>query len=126
MKAIRASICILTIIPMGFLVGCYAANSGAVPIGPDTFLISKQGSGFWVMPLDLRNEALKEANEYCSKIGKKFQVARLDMVSQIPLGQPGGPRFPAAEVQFMCLNPNDPELSRPKMQRDPDVIIRNN
>jgi hypothetical protein len=104
--------------------GC-ATNSGVVPMGPDTYLVSRQGSGFWVMPTTLRNEALTEANLYCSNNKKKFEVVRIEMLSQIPLGQPGGPRFPTAEIHFMCLDTNDPELTRPKMQRDPDMIIEN-
>jgi hypothetical protein len=31
--------------------------------------------------------------------------------------------FPKAEVQFMCLDPGDPELTRPKLRKEPDVLI---
>ncbi len=120
MKKSNLSLVVVTSI----LVGC-ATNSGVVPLGPDTYLVSRQGSGFWVMPTSLRNEALKEANQYCTNNKKKFSIVRIEMLPQIPLGQPGGPRFPSAEIHFMCLNDNDRELTRPKMQREPDTIIEN-
>lgn len=115
----------LSLIAVASILGACATNSGVVPLGPDTYLVSRQGSGFWVMPTTLRNEALTEANQYCADNRKKFEVVRIEMLPQIPLGQPGGPRFPAAEIHFMCLDTSDPELSRPKMQRDPDIIIEN-
>lgn len=115
----------LSLIAVASILGACATNSGVVPLGPDTYLVSRQGSGFWVMPTSLRNEALAEANQYCASNKKKFEVVRIEMLPQIPLGQPGGPRFPAAEIHFMCLDATDPELGRPKMQREPDVVIEN-
>jgi hypothetical protein len=115
----------LLLIAFASILGACATNSGVVPLGPDTYLISHQGSGFWVMPTSLRNEALAEANQYCTNNKKMFKVVRTEMLPQIPFGQSGGPRFPVAEIHFMCLDTNDPELTRPKMQRDPDIIIEN-
>ena len=31
--------------------------------------------------------------------------------------------FPKAEVQFMCLDSNDPELGRPRLKKTPDSVI---
>lgn len=102
--------------------GC-ASQSGAIPLGPDTYLISNQGGGFWAMPSTLRNEALTEANQYCGSRGKFFRVVSTQLLSQIPLGQSGGPRFPIAEVQFMCLDADDTELNRPKLRNEADTVI---
>ena len=32
--------------------------------------------------------------------------------------------FPRAEVQFMCLEKTDAELTRPKMEKTPDAVIK--
>ena len=112
------------LIPLALLLlgGC-AANSGVVPIGLDTYLVSHQGSGFWVMPTQLRNDALIEANQYCKQNNKIFQVNKIEMLEQIPATAPGGPRFPVAEVQFMCLDSNDPDLVRKKQLNTPNTVI---
>ena len=113
---------LLIVYTLTTLSGC-AVNSGVVPLGPDTYTISHQGSGFWTMPNSLRNEALKEANQYCNSNGKSFRVVSMEMLPQIPLGVPGGPRFPIAEVQFMCLDKGDADLTRPRMEEGADIII---
>jgi hypothetical protein len=115
--------CKLVVLALSFFTAGCAANSGAIPLGPDTYLISRQGGGFWAMPNTLRNEALTEANQYCSSHGKFFRVVSTQMLSQIALGQSGGPRFPIAEVQFMCLDANDAELTRPRSHKESDVVI---
>ena len=99
--------------------GC-AANSGVVPIGPDTYMISRQaGSGFSGMGT-LKAKAFKEAAAFCDERSQVMQVVRTDD-AQPPyvLGN-----FPRTEIQFMCLDPSDPEVRRPKLQRDPLVIER--
>jgi hypothetical protein len=85
------------------LAGC-TSNTGVVKVGADQLMISKQGGGFWVSPTTLKNEALGEANQFCSKSNKNVQVVRENVLGQIPLGMPGGPRFPTAELTFVCLN----------------------
>jgi len=32
--------------------------------------------------------------------------------------------FPKAEVQFMCLEPNDSELARPKLKKEADSALK--
>ena len=92
------------------------------PIGQDTYLISRQGSSGFVMPTTLRNEALYEANNYCRGMGRQLQVVNVNTIPQIPLGAPGGPRFPAAEVQFMCLSSGDPDAVRTVLRQRPDIV----
>jgi hypothetical protein len=50
---------------------------------------------------------------------KRFQVVRT-AEAQPPyvLGN-----FPKAEVEFMCLDANDPELFRPKLRKEGDTVI---
>ena len=98
--------------------GC-AANSGVVPIGPDTYMISRQGSAFAGMGT-LKAKAFKEASAFCEARSHVMQVVRTDD-AQPPyvLGN-----YPRTEIQFMCLDPSDPEVGRPKLQRDPLIIER--
>src|SRR5437868_10048273 len=93
------------------LVAC-ASNSGVVPIGPDTFMLSRQAATGFSGLGNLKAEALREAQQYCTSRGKVMQIVN-STESQPPyvLGN-----FPKTEIQFMCLSANDPELTRPKMR----------
>lgn len=104
------------IIAAGATAGC--ATQSVVPIGPDTYLISRQGGGFWAMPSKLKVEALREANSYCDSKGKSFQVVS---TNERPTG--GFGQFPEGEVQFMCLTSGDPDLVRPKLRKEADTVI---
>lgn len=96
-----------------------AINSGVVPIGPDTYMVSRQAAtGFSGMGA-LKAKAFKEAAQYCISQNKKVQVVSTNESS--PPYIMGN--FPRAEIQFMCLDPNDSELSRPKLRKEPDTII---
>ena len=113
MRAIFAGI-----ILVAALSGC-ASNSGVVPVGPDTYMVSRQAAtGFSGMGT-LKADAFQEANEYCLKDKKKVQVVRTDE-SRPPylLGN-----YPRAEVQFMCLSPGDKDLARPKLVPDPNTVV---
>src|SRR5271157_3462823 len=103
--------CLLAII----LAGC-ALNSGVVPIGKDTFMVSRQAATGFSGSGTLKAEAFKEANQYCLSQNKVLQIVNTTE-AQPPyvLGN-----FPKAEVQFMCLEPNDSELARPKLKKEAD------
>lgn len=101
-----------------FLIGC-SANSGVVPIGQDTFMVSRQAATGFSGSGTLKAEALKEANEYCVSQNKKLQL--VNSTESRPPYIFGN--FPKAEIQFMCLEANDPEFSRPKMKKEADTII---
>jgi hypothetical protein len=109
---------ILTTLCVSMLVGC-ASNSGVVPIGPDTFMVSRQAATGFSGLGNLKAEALREAEEFCAGKGKTMQIVN-STESQPPyiFGN-----FPKAEVQFMCLDAGDPELARPKMRKEADVVI---
>ena len=94
--------------------GC--SSTGVVPIGQDTFMISKGGSGSGSGGA-LKAECYQEGNSYCKSLGKEFQPLcdnNFDAVSF---------RLAAAEIQFRCLSRGDPELSRPTMNPIPNVRI---
>lgn len=99
------------------LAGC--ASSGPVPIGKDTFMITKQSAGgVFVSGSAVKVDVLKEAYAYCTLQGKVFQLVHTNERDAIP-----AQRMPFAEVEFMCLKEGDPAIIRPKLRRDPDMII---
>jgi hypothetical protein len=85
--------------------GC-ASNSGVVPAGPDSYLVSRQAASGFSGLGTLKADALLEADSYCKTRSKALKVTSATE-SQPPyvFGN-----FPKAEVQFMCLDASDPRL----------------
>lgn len=110
----------LLIVCLSFLIiGC-AINSGIVPMGQDTFMVSRQAATGFTGSGDLKAEALREANIFCKKQGKYLQVIHTSEARPpYILGN-----FPKAEVQFMCLDSDDPEFNRPKLKKEADTVIK--
>ena len=79
------------------LIGC-ASNSGVVPMGGDTFFVSRQAATGFSGAASLKGEVLQEANQYCQLQRKAMEVVALTE-AQPPyiLGN-----YPKAEVQFKC------------------------
>jgi hypothetical protein len=104
-----------------FLGGCatlFTTSTGVVPIGQDTYMISRTEKGFIGSSSRVKAEAFKEANQFCVSQGKKLQVvstSQKDMVLYQSDAQ--------AEIQFMCLDTNDAELTRPKLKKEADTVI---
>lgn len=87
-------------------------------MGKDTFMINITRKGF-VTGSEVKAEAITEANEFCAKQNKKLQIVNADQSDMKPF------RADAyAEIQFMCLDENDPELSRPKLNKMPDPVVK--
>jgi len=108
----------ITCATLALLAGC-AANSGIVPIGQDTYMVSRQAATGFSGAGTLKAEAFREANEFCLGQKKVLQVVNTsEAMPPYVLGN-----FPKAEIQFMCLDPKDPELARPRMKRDADTVI---
>ena len=82
-------------------------------------MISRNGAGFWSSTAQIKAEAFKDANAYCVNLGKKMQIVHTSQHEAS--GRPGD--FPGAEIQFMCLNANDRELTRPKLRKEADTVI---
>lgn len=73
--------------------GC-ASNSGVAPIGPDTFMVSRQAATGFSGAGTLKAEALREANQYCLGQKKVMQVTHTsEAAPPFVLGN-----FPKAEV----------------------------
>ena len=80
------------------MTGC-ASNSGVVPMGNDTYMVSRQAaSGFSGMGT-LKADAMREAYAECQKTGKSVQV--LETVDAKPPYIFGN--FPKTEIRFKCV-----------------------
>ena len=99
-------------------VGC-STTSNIVPIGKDTFLISKeQTTGFQGLGT-MKADIIGEANKYCSSQGKVMEiVSTSDSQPPFILGN-----YPRSEINFMCLSTNDSEHVRPRLTKSPDKTI---
>lgn len=106
------------IIMAGIVVLSGCASSGVVPIGQDTYMITKQSAGgMFVSPGSIKVEIFREAQSFCQSEGKIFQVVGTNELASFP------GRLPSAEVQFMCLNKGDREVARPKLHKTADTVI---
>ena len=105
------------IILLSVLSSC-ASNSGIIPLGKDSFIVTRQAaSGFHGMGT-LKADAVAEATEFCQNLNKEFQIiGTKEAEPPYILGN-----FPQAEVQFMCLSEGDRELTRPKLRADTGVL----
>lgn len=100
------------------LAGC-ASASGVVPMGQDTFMVSRQAATGFSGLGNLKAEALQEANQYCIGHDRALQLVHTDETKPpYLLGN-----YPRVEVQFMCLSANDPQLKRARPRRDADATI---
>lgn len=81
------------------IVGC-AANSGIVPMGNNTYMVSRQAAtGFSGMGT-LKADAMKEAYQECQKTNKSVSV--LETIDAKPPYIFGN--FPKTEIRFKCIN----------------------
>ena len=81
-----------------FLVGC-AANSGIVPMGSNTYMVSRQAATGFTGMGTLKAEAMREAYEQCKQTGKSVQVVEvIDAQPPFLFGN-----FPKTEIRFQCV-----------------------
>nr|WP_315256607.1 hypothetical protein [uncultured Duganella sp.] len=108
----------ITVALVTVLTGC-ASNSGIIPIGKDTYMVSRQAATGIGGSASLKAEAFQEASAHCIKQGKSLQVVSTQE-AQPPyvFGN-----YPKAEVQFMCLSDGDAELARPKLNPKTGISI---
>ena len=89
---------VLTLGTALFMVGC-AANSGIVPIGNDTFFISKQAAIGFTGLGTLKSEAMQEGAVFCGAMSKEFELVSEDNSEGLHvLGN-----FPWVEITFACV-----------------------
>jgi hypothetical protein len=81
------------------LAGC-ASNPGVVPMGPDTFFVSRQAATGFTGLGSLKVDAMAEAGRYCAKNGRTVEVLR-STESKPPYVLAN---FPRVELEFRCVN----------------------
>ena len=99
------------------LVGC-SHDTGVLPYGPDTFIISSTAGTTLQTDSGRMKAVVKQANEHCASLGK---VMMPDAIESRPyvFGGPGA----SASFTFRCLDQGDPDLKRPVMRPNPNVRI---
>lgn len=99
-----------------FIAGC--SGPGVVPMGRDTYMIAKDGSFTTFSGGAVKAELYQEANAFCESKGKQLMPVKEASRDK------GYGRHANAEVQFRCLDANDPELRRPTMESAPDIKVK--
>lgn len=90
----RAGIsCLLAV---AFVSGC-AAASGVVPMGGDTYMISKSQWGIQHTGSSVKANVIKEAHAYCSQLGRDLEVINTSEKDMVPYKSEA-----QAEVTFRC------------------------
>jgi hypothetical protein len=125
----------LMMVPLvGIFAGC-TSNSGIMPIGRDTYMVSTQSHTYLTNAATLQMEAFQEATQFCKEQRKSILVTYTTEVDQPYIDQriqsirkqikknPHLGYFPNAEIQFMCLNESIVELQRQKSQNIPYQTI---
>jgi hypothetical protein len=93
-----------------------AMSSGILPMGPDTYTISVHAAPARGGEVGAKGIAIREANAYCTNLGKQLLVIH---TNSGPGAMPGGD----FGMEFRCLAPGDPELVRPTYSKEPDTVI---
>ncbi|WP_317933580.1 hypothetical protein [Halioxenophilus sp. WMMB6] len=87
------------VIPICLLAGC-ASNSGVVPMGNDTYMVSRQAATGFTGMGTLKADAMREAYVECQKTEKSVEV--LESIDSKPPYIFGN--FPKTEIRFKCVN----------------------
>lgn len=103
------------LLPVILIGGCVTTSS-VVPVGRDSYMISGRAAGG--LNAGKGNiAALQQANAYCAAMNKFAVVRRIDTNGIASLGAE------STQLVFSCVTSDDPEYTRPNLQRDPTTII---
>lgn len=94
---------ILILLCLG-LVGC-VYSSGVIRTGQDTYIIARTQERLDGSSNNVKAAAIKVANKYCERCGKVIKVISTSQKDMVPFKSDA-----TAEIQFMCLDANDPRL----------------
>lgn len=99
------------------LSGCQT-STGILPAGPNTYTLSKHTAPILGGSTTAEQQALTEANAYCSQQGRVFVPNEM---TTPPSANPYGPTN--YSVTFRCLSPDDPAVAAFRLQSAPNFII---
>lgn len=89
------------------LTGCATTGTnGPVSIGPDMYKLGGQGKFLDLAGSATKARFFKEAGEFCASKGRQI------MPITSSAKDAGYGQYATAEVQFYCLLPNDPRLTK--------------
>lgn len=80
-----------------FVSAC-ANTSGVVPLGDDSFLISRSEKGFDVTGSAVKADAIKEANKYCESKNEVIKIIKVTQKDMVPFKSDA-----QAEIEFKCI-----------------------
>ncbi|WP_394391413.1 hypothetical protein [Shewanella woodyi] len=75
-----------------------ANSSGVVPLGDDSYLISRSEKGFDVTGSAVKADAIKEANKYCNSINETIEILKVTQKDMVPFKSDA-----QAEIEFKCV-----------------------
>lgn len=105
---------VFSIILSVLVAGCVSADSGVLPLGPDTYQLSVGRAPIAGGPFEARRVALTQAEEYCANKNQKLMV-----ISTKVWGENRG----GFDIDFRCLHADDPDLRRPTLETVPDTVV---
>lgn len=80
------------------LLSACASTSGVIPLGGDTYLISRSEKGFDTTGSRVKADAIKESNKYCATTGKQAKLVKATQNDMIPFKSDA-----QAEIEFQCI-----------------------
>ena len=99
-----------------FITAC--ASTGIIPIGKDTYMVSKQSATGYQSAVGIKGEVLAEANQFCAKQGLVMVLVSLNTKDGVP-----GRSYATAELVFRAVRLEDAENQRPMLERGADTTI---
>lgn len=88
-----------TITTLVFILSGCASNSGVVPMGNETYMVSRQAASAFSGMGTLKADAMREAYQQCQLTGKHVEVVEIiDAQPPYILGN-----FPKTEIRFKCV-----------------------
>jgi hypothetical protein len=62
----------IILIPVAFALAACATQTGVVPTGDNSYMLMKQGTGFWTSPSLLVADVTRQAGDFCSSRESRF------------------------------------------------------
>lgn len=102
-----------------FLVAC--SSTGVLPVGENSYMLSKQTATGYQTAVKIRSEVMQEASAYCSKSNKHFVIQDMQSRDGVP-----GRSYATVSLTFGCYDKSDPiyRASQPKRGADHVKEIR--
>lgn len=98
----------VSLLASALLLGACAQNTGVGALYGDVLMVAHQGATGASSATAVRYETMAEAQAHCT--GQRREMYLVELIENKPPFLLGN--FPRSEVRFMCLEPDDPRLTR--------------